>query len=286
MAVTQDSVFTHRRELEPPVGLVADFVDTPVVNPEYAQLWAEPNMLDLAMQDEIPLPAALDRESYYGPRHLEYWLSGLSDCRKIEASLGNRARERMTVLDFGGCTGRATRHFVNKYPGWRYLISEINVNYVDWVQRYFPRNTLALLNPGCPPLPLKDASLDLIMSFSVFTHLDKYELPWLAELARVLKPDGLASVTICNEDTWDLLPRNEWLVQGLSTSPEFVDAYEQRVLPGERCAFYYSEADLYNCNTFFTNAYIHDAWGRLFRSITIRPLQHGHQTVVLLRDPV
>lgn len=280
-----DNLYNTRREPRPPVGLVRDLLDTPIQDSRLAALWAESRVQALTQKDEVPIPAMEDREGYYNDRHLEYWLSGLDDYRKAIAAADVVHAERFTVLDFGGSTGRVTRHFLNHYPSHRFIISDVNINSVEWVQKYYPKNVLGLLNTSLPTIPLRDNSVDLIVAFSVFTHIDKLEIPWLMELARILKRTGTAYLTVCNEDTWDYLPKNPWLVQLLQSSPEFVKAFDQKTLLSERSAFHYNDQEVYNCNTFFTNAYLKKNWGRVFGSIDIRPLDHGHQTVLVCRNP-
>jgi hypothetical protein len=65
--------------------------------------------------DQMPLPTTEAREGYYGDRHIEYWLSGLRDMRKVITATGLDRLEIPRLLDFGGASGRVIRHF----PAWR-----------------------------------------------------------------------------------------------------------------------------------------------------------------------
>jgi SAM-dependent methyltransferase len=48
-----------------------------------------------------------------------------------------------------------------------------------------------------PPLPLEDASIDLVQLISVFTHLPlDCQRAWVSEVRRVLRPGGTAIVTL------------------------------------------------------------------------------------------
>ena len=97
-----------------------------------------------------------------------------------------------SVLDFGCGCGRVTRR-------WRGLDgihgSDMSRDAVEWCRRNlafarFETNSLA------PPLAFADASFDLVYALSVFTHLTvELQRAWLAELARVLRPNGLLLVT-------------------------------------------------------------------------------------------
>jgi SAM-dependent methyltransferase len=50
---------------------------------------------------------------------------------------------------------------------------------------------------GLPPLHYADASFDLIFNHSVMSHLDAfYQDAWLGELRRLLRPGGIATLTV------------------------------------------------------------------------------------------
>ena len=52
------------------------------------------------------------------------------------------------------------------------------------------------MNGENPPLRFEDKSMDLIYACSVFTHLDaEDQFRWLAELQRIMKPDGYLLLT-------------------------------------------------------------------------------------------
>ena len=74
----------------------------------------------------------------------------------------------------------------------------------------FPSTIKVFQGMYFPFLPIEDRTFDLISAMSVFTHIDETETSWLLELWRILKPGGIAVVTIHNEDTW------------LNMSPSFV----------------------------------------------------------------
>jgi len=93
-----------------------------------------------------------------------------------------------TILDFGCGSGRVIRH-------WRSLKAEVfgtdyNSELVAWCRQYLGFAKFSV-NQLDPPLPYEDQSFDLIYALSVFTHLDESrQAAWMAELARVLGPNG------------------------------------------------------------------------------------------------
>ena len=62
-----------------------------------------------------------------------------------------------------------------------------------------------------PPLGLEHGSFDLIYAISVFTHLTDNSVPWLLELRRMLKPDGLLIATFMGRWISEWFAKEEWI---------------------------------------------------------------------------
>jgi SAM-dependent methyltransferase len=100
------------------------------------------------------------------------------------------------VLDFGTGCGRVLRHLVSRRPGWRITGTDIDPEAVAWCRSAFPSATFAV-TPWEPPTDLPDATFDLVLGISVFTHLDRpLQEAWLVELARVTRPGGWILLTV------------------------------------------------------------------------------------------
>jgi SAM-dependent methyltransferase len=141
----------------------------------------------LLERDPYPLPTTLDREGYHGDRHLDYWLSGLEDFVRVRATLDRHGRALaapFAVLDFGCASGRVLRHFLCQVRGLDLWGADLNERHVEWLLRHLPRALKPFQCTTLPHLPLQDESLDLVTAFSVFTHIDEYEIAWLLELRR------------------------------------------------------------------------------------------------------
>ncbi len=263
------------------IGLPRDLLDTPIVDHRHAVLAAEAGVQDLVMTDDMPVPAPSLREGYYGERHHEWWLSGLLDARKVEAALGQR--ESVRHLDFGGCSGRVARHLA-RLPGWECWLCDIQDRYVDWLETHATRPIRAVTTSTQPHLPWADGTFDVITAFSVFTHIDTFEIAWLLELRRVLKPGGLLYLTVHDEVIWEALKTNDWLrgqFAGTMFGP-FLDAAlaaPQR----DRLVMVDADAPAFTLNVFFTRDYVRRRWGRFFRSVEFLSGGHYPQSVVLLR---
>ncbi len=279
------SFFDQRRPPTPPIGLPREMLDTPVLDHNHRILLAEPAVRALLESDTTPLPAPIDREQYYGDRHLEYWLSGLADWRRLQALLPLAEGPRR-YIDLGGSSGRVARHAA-RVEGLETWLTDIQINPMDWVQRHATSPIRAFQCRPSPHLPLEDRSFALASAFSVFTHLDTDEVAWLLELRRIIAPGGILLATIFDEYGWGLLSQPEWawLRDGMATGPdgEALLARVGQPMEAERLVFLNSAEDAYNCNIVHTEGYIRRVWGRFFTVLDYVPGGHVHQTVVVLR---
>jgi SAM-dependent methyltransferase len=100
-----------------------------------------------------------------------------------------------SILDFGCRTGRLTQHMFELAPQAHITGCDILRDAVEICQSRLPSGQFAV-NEWCPPLPFDAESFDLILSYSVFTHLtESNHAAWLKELARVLRPGGFMAHT-------------------------------------------------------------------------------------------
>jgi SAM-dependent methyltransferase len=276
--------FDKRRPLHACPGLPRDLYPGAVITHEHLELLRQPAVVELIQSDEMPIPATEDRENYYDERHIEYWISGLADCRKMESYLpSGRAR----YLDFGGATGRVSRH-ITRNAEREVWLCDINANWIAWIDQYFNRPIRAFQNRIQPSLPLEDGYFDLVSAFSVFTHLDQDEMPWLLELRRILRPGGYLYLTVLDENVWNRLkdPAWEWLFRSIARGRNDAFLAERCQKPlEERVVLEYSEAEAYNINTFLPRGYLERKWGPLFDEISFFEDNHNYQTVVVLKKP-
>lgn len=279
------STFDERKTLSPTVGLPMELyrqggpgkAAAHRNNPVLAHL-----LKDFLKKDQIPVPDTADREGYQGPHHFDYWLSGLSDYWTILEHVGSLP-EQAHIVDFGGASGRIARFFSNASTQSRVTVAELNVNHVDFITRYFPENTRAIKLSSLPYFMFAENECDLIYAFSVFTHIDVYELSWLAEIRRILKPGGKAYLTIHDETSWLNLEKMP-VYRVLLDSPDFARHYvKDAPMPEERLVYEYNtSSNEYNCNVFHHSDYIRRVWSKWLKVVEILPGIHGHQSAVVL----
>jgi SAM-dependent methyltransferase len=136
---------------------------------------------------------------------------GATDAFRIrsafESITGKRWADVGAVLDWGVGCGRVARHLAPAL-GERFFGCDIDASNIEWCQSNLPGTYRA--SKLEPPLPFEEASFDVIYGISVFTHLRKpWELAWLKELHRVLKPGGVILMTVHGRTTVDYSGLNE-----------------------------------------------------------------------------
>jgi len=240
------------------------------------------------LHDTAPIPSPADREHYYGADDIGYWLSGLSDARAVarhSARLGLRADAR--YFELGCASGRVVRHvaFGSAAP---ISCCDINKRHTEWVRLFLPERVNVFHNSVLPSLPIEDNSIDIATAFSVFTHIDDFEAGWLLELRRILRPGGLAYLTVQTDQTWEQYKQG-WIKEQLIPLADRIaeyaidEAFFAGPLPREKTVIWWTaERDLYNATVFHRAAYIRREWGRIFKVLNIIRDGHFYQDVVLL----
>ncbi|EHH69437.1 class I SAM-dependent methyltransferase [Gluconobacter morbifer] len=111
------------------------------------------------------------------------------------AYAGRPVRPETVLMDFGCGWGRIVRLFMKDILPENLYGVEATDRFLMAARRANP--ALKFLDCGqVPPLLLKAESLDLVTSWSVFSHLDEFLAShWVREFHRLLKPDGLLVLT-------------------------------------------------------------------------------------------
>jgi SAM-dependent methyltransferase len=99
------------------------------------------------------------------------------------------------VLDFGCGWGRLARMFLRDVPGSHIYLADTWDRPLDVCRETgVPGRRVRV--PQMPPSPLPSDHFDLVFAYSVFSHLSPMaHLAWRTELARCIKPGGLAFIT-------------------------------------------------------------------------------------------
>lgn len=143
-----------------------------------------------------PLPPAALRQRVAGTSDPVWFeTSGrrtVLEWQRALALAGSGWSEAGTIVDFGCGCGRALRHLLPLLRRDQRLIGlDVDGEAIGWLQDCYPLVSAFLLRER-PPAPLATASVDLILSHSVFSHLpEELQLAWVDELARLLRGGGL-----------------------------------------------------------------------------------------------
>ncbi|MFK7766397.1 MAG: class I SAM-dependent methyltransferase [Mariniblastus sp.] len=247
-------------------------------------------LADFVARDSFPIPSCEDREDYQSNNDARYYLNGLSEYLQLRAIIKHYQIELNSYLDFGCASGRILRHFCAQSDVKNLWGCDINGRHIKWMNEYLPSNLKLIHNHCLPTLPIADESMDVISAYSVFTHIDTFESAWLAELYRILKPNGLVYFTVQNDDSWKVLqdalvtdPNDELLKRMQNRFPE-----TNRLLAGDipdgYCVLRHNDVGPYRALVFHSNEYLKKTWGRYFDIVDIKPKWSGrYQSLVVGR---
>ena len=205
------------------------------------------------------------------PTVIPYYESGQIGAKRIKEILAKnnyRLEDFGQVLDFGCGVGRTLRHF-SKTTGPKFFCSDYNLKLINWCKKNltFAEFSVNQLNK---PLDYPDNKFDFLYAISVFTHLfQELEDFWLQELRRILKPGGLAYITVQGTTRYDKLTETE---------KKKFDAGEVVTRFGR-----YQGSNI--CGAYHSEKYLRQNWSRYFEIIDFVPAgaKDSNQDVILLK---
>lgn len=187
----------------------------------------------------------------------------VGDIERALGAVGSTLVEHRTMLDFGCGSGRILR-WLDGLSDVALYGCDVDDEAVAWVDANLPFVEVTT-NAGLPPLPHGDDSFDLVFNHSVFTHLpEDYQDAWLAELSRVVRPDGFVVLTVAGDHPFDGF-RTSWIEAGADPAPwerlyrekGFVYVEDDSWRGGPFPDFYHS--------TFHAPWYVFEHWSRFLR---------------------
>jgi len=103
------------------------------------------------------------------------------------------------ILDFGCGSARFARIF-RCIPRIRIIGTDKNTRCIEWCRKNIP-GVQFYTNQEHPPLSfVEDNTMDLIIAYSVFTHIPiEIQKKWLQELSRILRPGGVFLCTVLGD---------------------------------------------------------------------------------------
>jgi SAM-dependent methyltransferase len=174
------------------------------------------------------------------------------------------------ILDFGCGAGRTLRHFAAEADTAEIWGCDIDGPSIDWLQKNLCPPFHAWQSTYNPPLGLEHGSFDLIYAISVFTHLTDNSVPWLLELRRMLKPDGLLIATFMGRWISEWFAKEEWVE----------DRVGMNVLHHDR------GWDSGGPAVLISEWWLREHWGRAFEIVSIAPQFQNFGWAVLRKREV
>lgn len=140
---------------------------------------------------------------------LENGQMGCQDLKKALAKAGKKVEDFASILDFGCGCGRMLLWLMPQAPDAQFYGTDIDAEVIAWCDRCLKGAHLQTNQPS-PPLNYPAEMFDFVYANSVFTHIDEdAQFRWLAELQRILKPEGILLLTVCGAHIWSNLPDEE-----------------------------------------------------------------------------
>ncbi len=241
------------------------------------------SLLEPRSVEDIPLPGAPspDLQAAYvgsaGPTAIRE--AALFYRYVLDANEKHRGGPMATLLDFGCGWGRYTRLFAREVPEEGLYGADPDPLAIRVCRLHVPYGCF-VLSTTRPPLPFRDQFFDVVIAYSVFSHLSELNAAnWIYELSRVLKPGGLLVAT--THGPW-LLDRVQSLQDGVVPC---TTTWEHRLVRSwkdpmatraryERGEFIFSETGEYAERDGYGDAlvpkrYVWEVWGKL-----MEPLQY------------
>ncbi len=193
----------------------------------------------------VPIPPAHLRVHVQGSNNVEEFLKSgksvyLQMGEALEKYVGTSFYDYRNILDFGVGCGRLERWFESEILS-RLTGVDVSKKAIRFCTKKLKGKYLPIgLNP---PMPLAENVFDLVISFSVFSHMDKSDAEsWVSELYRVTKPGAILLVTThmewCAENYLDAAQIAVFENQGMCVIPyrasgqhhdKYVNAYFSRM---------------------------------------------------------
>jgi SAM-dependent methyltransferase len=212
-----------------------------------------------------------------------YFFSGMATAATVGALVRRHAPRAdgtgLDVLDWGCGCARVTQHLLEARPPHRLTGVDIDPENVAWCRQNVEGASFEQVGLQ-PPTRFDAASFDVVLGVSVMTHLTEADADaWLAELARLLRPGGLAILTVSS-------------LHALLQHAEAAKVYQtllRRGIDDEAVGFALDdvldiESVIRYRETVHDHDYIRRRWSRSFDVVEIHEgLHFNHQDYVVLR---
>ncbi len=200
-----------------------------------------PSEKDVAWRRAVELPPASEMKLVAGSGSADSFVNqGTRMARVVAGEIVDffgEFRKDLRILDFGCGVGRVLLP-ISRTHAARWFACDVNEGAIAYLKSAVPEIQSARTN-FTPPLPFEDNAFDCVYSISIWTHLSMdMQLPWLAEIRRILRPGGLALISTSGGHVVDVRQRRGDMGWGELNSESLVKAgylyrpYSSEALPG------------------------------------------------------
>ncbi|MDQ3728733.1 MAG: class I SAM-dependent methyltransferase [Actinomycetota bacterium] len=240
-----------------------------------------------------PVPPRAVRASVGQPSRTRYREEGRIVAVELErtlVSIGRPLRTFSSICDLASGPGKVLCR-LDLPPAAKVAALDVNQNAIAWLSAHLDAVDARVGEP-VPPTSFEESSFDLLFSISLFTHLPEPRQDlWLAEVARLLRPDGVALLTVHGETAYQGFragSRPGISAAQLASLRKRVPlsqagfVFEQEPSPDRRASGIDSEWGLaFHCRT-----YIEEAWSRYLDVVDVLPAAlNFRQDGVIVRKP-
>lgn len=119
-----------------------------------------------------------------------------SVCDAIQADQGQQFFKDAKLLDFGVGWGRITRAFLKEFNSEQIFGLDVDPMLIGVCNTTFKHGGKFIQCDQLPPSIIDSASIDLVVAYSVFSHLSEKSFnAWLIEFERIVRPGGYVAIT-------------------------------------------------------------------------------------------
>lgn len=195
--------------------------------------------------------------------------------RELVRRYGRSTHSPLRVLDWGSGAGGVARYAVRD-GAWTYTGADIDSDNVAWCNENLKPHRFVPI-PLNPPTPFQDQAFDLIFGISVVTHLNENDqFKWLAELRRILAPDGLCLLSVLGGQA---IAKDASLMHAQSAVSRKGFVFGE----GEHKIGQIVGKPLYYGTTYHSESYVRSAWSEWFDIVDYVPAALSHQDMVVMR---
>lgn len=208
----------------------------------------------------------------------------------VDALAGYRELASLSrMLDWGCGCGRLSRLFLRAHPNLEIHGCDIDTEAVDWCCGNIGGGHFRAVDP-MPPTTYDDGAFDLVIGYSVLSHLmPDAQFAWLAEIRRLLAPGGLFLASIHGifasrfvfgtfEPDGSRCPFQRQAPPAELIARGFLDGGDDLALDGIAPVGYYH-------GVFQTPEWTRRHWSKFFRILDIREagMQNYQDLVIMVR---